>query len=272
MPEETSSVPWFDVRLIADGVTAFSEPGHYEEAISYLVAGRERALLVDTGMGVSNLEQMVRQATSLPITVVNTHAHWDHRGENYKFSQIAIHELEAAALEQPVGQEKLRHKTTPGLFTRPTPPGFSPEAWRVPASKATQLLHDHEILQLGGRELEVLHTPGHTPGHICLLDRKQRWLITGDLYYPGTIYLQFDYSDFDQMLVSARTLAALEPDVDWLLPSHNATPMPSSELPKLAGALQRIARGQAAGYEREVAEWGKVRRYEFGTFSVMMRA
>ena len=263
---------WFDVRTIAAGVTAFSEPGHYEEAISYLVTGRERAALVDTGMGVGNLEAEVRARTSLPLFVVNTHSHWDHRGENYKFDQIAVHEVEAADLERPVGQEKLRFKTLPGLFTRDTPAEFSPTAWHIPASRATQRLRDLDTIDLGGRVLEVLHTPGHTPGHICLLDRAQRWLITGDLYYPGTIYLQFDYSDFDQLLASARRLAALEPDVDWLLPSHNATPMPSSELPKLVNALERIQRGTARGYERVDAEWGQVRRYEFGTFSVMTRA
>ena len=263
---------WFDTRKIADGVIAFSEPGHFEEAISYLVIGSERAALVDTGMGVGNLEREARKLTALPLMVVNTHSHWDHRGENYKFEQVAIHELEAAALGQPVGQEKLRYKTLPGRFTRPTPPEFSPADWYVPPSRATRILHDGDSIELGGRVLEVLHTPGHSPGHICLLDRPQRWLMTGDLYYPGTIYTQFDYSDLHQLLASAKRLAALEPELDWLLPSHNATPMPSSELPKLANALERIERGEASGYEREDVEWGKIKRYEFGTFSVMTRA
>ncbi len=263
---------WFDIRKIADGVIAFSEPGHFEEAISYLVIGNERAALIDTGMGVGDIASEARRFTALPLMVVNTHAHWDHRGENYKFDQIAIHASEADDLQNPVGQEKLRYKTLPGRFTRATPPTFSPYAWHVPPSTATRILHEGDTIDLGGRTLDVLHTPGHTPGHICLLDRAQRWLMTGDVYYPGTIYTQFAYSDFDELLATAQRLAALESEVDWLLPSHNATPMPSSELPKLAAALARIQHGEASGYERDDVEWGKVRRYEFGTFSVMTKA
>ena len=56
---------WFDTRKIADGVIAFSEPGHFEEAISYLVIGSECAALVDTGMGVGNLEREARKMTAL---------------------------------------------------------------------------------------------------------------------------------------------------------------------------------------------------------------
>jgi glyoxylase-like metal-dependent hydrolase (beta-lactamase superfamily II) len=247
------------------------EPGHYEEAISYLVTGSERAALVDTGMAVGDLASEVRNLTSLPVSVVNTHAHWDHRGENYKFSDIAIHALEAPNLEKLHSSEQLAAMTRPGLFTRPTPPGFWPSQWQVFPSKATRLLGDGDKIELGNRTLDVLHTPGHTPGHVCLLDRAHRWLMTGDLYYPGNLYAHFAYSNVNDMLASARRLATLEPDVDWLLPSHNQTPMPSSELGRLARAMEDITGGAAVWEERD-SEWGRVRRYDFGSFAVWLKA
>jgi glyoxylase-like metal-dependent hydrolase (beta-lactamase superfamily II) len=263
---------WFDIRNPFSGVYAFMEPGHYEECISYLVVGTERAALVDTGMNVGDLAAAVRQVTSLPITVVNTHADWDHRGENYKFSDIAIHKLEADVLERPVGQEKLSVKSRPGRFTRPTPPDFVASEWRVPPSKATRLLHDGDKIELGGRTLEVIHTPGHTPGHVCLLDRAQRWLITGDLYYPGAIYVFYPWSSLSDCLTSARRMAALKKDVDWLLPAHNVTPIPETELTRLQLAFENICNGTAQGVERDDAEWGHLMKYEFGTLSVLTRA
>jgi glyoxylase-like metal-dependent hydrolase (beta-lactamase superfamily II) len=262
---------WFDIRNPFAGVYAFMEPGHYEECISYLVIGTERAALVDTGMNVGDLAAEVRRITTLPVLVVNTHSDWDHRGENYKFTDIAIHEREADWLERPVGQEKLGMKARPGRFTRPTPPHFVASEWRVPPSKATRLLREGDTIELGGRTLEVLHTPGHTPGHICLLDRAQRWLITGDIYYPGAIYVFYPWSSLSDCLTSARRLAALKNDVDWLLPAHNVTPIPETELMRLQLAFESICNGVTQGIERDDAEWGKLLKYEFGTLSVLTR-
>ncbi|MBI3731992.1 MAG: MBL fold metallo-hydrolase [Chloroflexi bacterium] len=130
---------WFDVKTVASGVTAFMEPGHFEEVISYLVAGRERAALIDTGLGIGDMSAEVRRITSLPVIVVNTHAHWDHRGENYKYANIAIHHLEAANLDRLVGSEQLAAQAAPAKFTRRTPPGFWPAQWQIFPSPATSL-------------------------------------------------------------------------------------------------------------------------------------
>jgi glyoxylase-like metal-dependent hydrolase (beta-lactamase superfamily II) len=260
---------WFDLKQVFDDVYAFMEPGHFEEAISYLVIGNERAVLVDTGMAVGDMTTEARKLTELPLSVVNTHAHWDHRGENHKFSEIAIHSIEARDLEKLHSSAQLAVKTRPGLFTRPTPPGFSPETWQVLPSQATRLLKDGDTVELGGRTLEVIHTPGHTPGHVCLLNRAQRWLMTGDVYYPGALYLHLPYSNPSDFLSTARKLAALEPAVDWVLPSHNQTPMPATELGRLADAMEKVMGGNEP-WEKRDTEWGKVRRYDFGNFSVWL--
>jgi len=262
-------MPWFDIKQLFDGVYAFMEPGHYEEVISYLVIGSTRAVLVDTGLGIGDLASEARTLTSLPLSVVNTHAHWDHRGENYKFNDIAIHAIDAPDLEQPYTNAQLAVNARPAMFTRPTPPGFSPETWQIRPSKATRLLADGDRIDLGGRTLEVIFSPGHDRGHICLLDRAQRWLMTGDVYYPGPLYLHLPSANPGDMLATARRLAALEPLVDWVLPSHNATPMPATELGRLGDAMEQVMSGSAKGAERET-RWGTVASYDFGSFSIWL--
>jgi glyoxylase-like metal-dependent hydrolase (beta-lactamase superfamily II) len=260
---------WFDVRAIAEDVTALIEPGHFEEVISYLVVGSERAALIDTGFAIGDQSAEVKKLTQLPILVVNTHAHSDHRGENYKYDDIAIHHLEAAKLEELVTAEQLARMAAPQMFTRPFPPGFWPSQWQIFPSKATRLLHDGDKIELGRRTLEVIHTPGHSPGSVCLLDRAQRLLITGDFYYPGPLYAHVATANFEDYVASAQKLAAYEPDVDWLLPAHNATPMPASELGKMARAFASIRDGAAQG---ALQPDGKIMRYEFGTFAALVKA
>lgn len=261
---------WFDIKPVTGTVTAIMEPGHDEEVISYLVTGQGKAILVDTGMGIGDLQYEAQQLTRLPISVVNTHAHYDHRGENFKFSQIAIHEIEAANLESEHGHDKLKVKLAPGRFTRPTPPTFSPGAWSIPPSKATRILRDGDTIDLGDRVLDVLHTPGHSPGHICLLDRTERWMMTGDIYYPGNLFAHFAESDIHQMLASAKRMAALQGEIDFVLPSHNQTPMPAHELGRLADALEQVT-GGSAEWEPRHTEWGAVKRYPFGSFAIWTR-
>src|SRR5688572_30741691 len=89
---------WFEVWEIEPGVFAIEEPFHKERVKSYLVVGSGRAVLIDTGMGVGDISNVARSLTKLPVSVINSHAHWDHIGGNWRFSEIAIHRSEAAAL------------------------------------------------------------------------------------------------------------------------------------------------------------------------------
>jgi hypothetical protein len=79
---------WFEVYRIADGVFAIYEPGQFEEVISFLITGEDRALLFDTGLGIGDMKRVVEQLTDLPIVVLNSHTHYDHIGGNYQFDTI----------------------------------------------------------------------------------------------------------------------------------------------------------------------------------------
>jgi len=97
---ETKS-QWFEIFKINRDTFAFLEPHHDEEVFSYLLLGTKNAALIDTGMGVSNIRDEVEKLTSLPIVVINTHTHFDHTGDNFRFDEICCFDLEAIDINLP---------------------------------------------------------------------------------------------------------------------------------------------------------------------------
>lgn len=101
---ERVSVPdsWFEVYRIRPGVFAIYEPKQSEEVISYLIVGQKRALLFDTGMGISNIKKLAEGLTSLPLSVLNSHTHNDHVGDNWRFSKQQIYGMDTVFTRAPV--------------------------------------------------------------------------------------------------------------------------------------------------------------------------
>ena len=85
---------WFTVETIDKEIFAISEYRHWEETHCYLICGTEKAVLIDTGLGIGNIKSVVDSLTSLPIMVVTTHVHWDHIGGHKYFENISVHEAE----------------------------------------------------------------------------------------------------------------------------------------------------------------------------------
>ena len=86
--EIATRYPWFKVYPVGDSVYAIYEPNNWQQVISYLIIGSEKALLFDTGMGLDSIKSVVKQLTSLPVTVINSHTHYDHIGGNADFNTI----------------------------------------------------------------------------------------------------------------------------------------------------------------------------------------
>ncbi len=252
---------WFEVQEIEEGLWAIREPRHAEDVISYLIMGSERSILFDTGMGIANIQEIVEGLTQSPILVVNSHSHYDHVGDNFRFQNIAIHRSEARNLKQEVDAEFLAGAMAPDMF-RPYPPeGFDPEGFYIQPSKATQLLKEGDSLSLGDRTLEVIHTPGHSPGSICLWEPARGLLFTGDTLYDGPIYAQLPGSDFDAYQDSLDRLCLLVPQTRLLLPSHNATPLEPEFVLHITQVFQKITQG-GVKYWFEDMPWGRTRVYK----------
>lgn len=260
---------WFEIRVVARDVHAILEPGHWEQVISYLILGKETAVLLDTGMGIADIHRVVSGLTDKPLTVVNSHYHWDHIGDNHRFDHIAIHEAEASLLEEDAPPELLREAMRAENFWGVPPPDFDPGSYHILPSKADHLLREGDVLDLGGRRLQVLHTPGHSPGSICLLSEEEQLLFTGDTVYAGPVYVQFEDSDLGAYHESMERLSGLASRLELVLPGHNRTPLEPDILVEMAEGFEQIVSGGAT-YRMTDSAWGPLRQYEFMQFSVLL--
>lgn len=233
---------WFDVLPIDAATYALYEPGHWERCLSYLVMGEQAAALIDTGLGIANIKHVTDQLTDLPIKVLTTHVHWDHIGGHGLYDQIYLHagDRDWLANGLPMPLSVIRAGLMRDPLTRPTPPEFAPAEYQPFRGQPSGLLSDSEIVDLGGRQLMALHTPGHSPGHLSFFEAERGYLYTGDLLYQGTLYAFYPSTDPLAYAASVARLAQL-PGVNKLLPGHNALDVPSHLLPQADAAFRRLA-------------------------------
>ncbi len=263
---------WFKVHSVAPGVFAISEPRQYEGVTSFLIVGSRRAVLFDTGLGVVAIDRVVRQLTAMPVTVINSHTHFDHVGGNRWFADVRNLDLpfSVASAYGQVG-EALREYASDTLaedrVCGPLPDSVRSRDYAIPTWRTSGNVSDGELLNLGGRgrTLEVLRTPGHTPDSLVLLDRANGLLFTGDTYYSGEIYLWSPETDVGDYRDSIEKLARLVPGLKKLLPAHGPPVAEPRRLLELRQALQGIQTGIVSS---EPADDGR-RLYRFEHFSIL---
>ena len=170
---------WFTIDEIDANTYIISEYRHWEETHCYLLNGNTRSLLIDTGLGISNIYEEVLKLTDKPITAAATHIHWDHIGGHKHFPDFYAHaeELEWLNGKFPLSIETIREMV---IDRCDLPEGFCVKDYEFFQGMPTKVLTDHDIIDIGGREIEVLHTPGHSPGHLCF------WEKAGDIYLRAT--------------------------------------------------------------------------------------
>lgn len=238
---ETGS--WFKARKVADGVWCIEDHGSDN---MYLVEGKEKALLIDTGLGVAKLNDFVKTLTRLPVIVINTHGHPDHAGGNYQFKSVYAHPLEFAAIKQTSSTES-RKRAVENMMRGATAADMVSieEAVKMPTAELIPL-KDGQVFDLGGRKIEVIETPGHTPGEIVLLDSANRIAFTGDndnalvwLFLPTCrpleVYLQ-----------SLKKLQQRDGEFDTIMPGHGL-PLPKSFVGEQVICAERILDGTCKG-------------------------
>ncbi|MFT6406872.1 MAG: glyoxylase-like metal-dependent hydrolase (beta-lactamase superfamily II) [Arenicella sp.] len=241
---------WFQVYQVAVGVKAIYEAHQWQETISYLIEGKSKALLFDTGNGIGDIHGLVKRLSDKPITVLNSHSHSDHVGGNHAFKRVYgmttrfTSERQKGILNKDIGEE-----VSAAALCRPLPKGVSEETHVGRPYKISKRIEDGYIFELGGRRIEVIHVPGHTPDATALIDREQGLLWTGDTFYAGPIWL---YAPETDLLAYAKSLDRLVlelPNVTTLLPAHN-TPLVSAEiLPSVRRAFTQVINGSAKRQE-----------------------
>jgi glyoxylase-like metal-dependent hydrolase (beta-lactamase superfamily II) len=262
----TTAHPWFDVRRVEPGIFIIEEPYHFEHVKSYLIEGDDRALLLDTGTGAGDMGALVDSLTDLPVFVVNSHAHWDHIGGNRHFDEIWIHEAEAEApiIVNGAPNERLRRAFPPEGLTGPLPDGFDVETVTFPPTAITGTVTDGHRFDLGGRVLEVLHGPGHSPGGISLLDAARGALFSADVAYAGVLYV-YDPADLPIYHASLIRLADLAPDLHAVYPAHDASPIDPAMLTRMVQGTGDVIRGL-----EPTSRDGDMARYDFDGFALQV--
>lgn len=217
---------WFSIEKIDDTSFVISEYKHWEETHCYLLNGTDRSLLIDTGLGVENIYEQVEKLTDKAITAVTTHVHYDHFGGHKYFPDFYVHEAETEWINGgfPLSIEEVRNF----LCEEPCdfPKDFDVHNYDLFEGIPTRVLKDNDIIDLGGRTLRVIHTPGHSPGHICLFEEEKGYLYTGDLIYKGDLFAYFPSTDPVAYMNSIKKLLPLKPK--RILPGHHDLQLPLS--------------------------------------------
>jgi glyoxylase-like metal-dependent hydrolase (beta-lactamase superfamily II) len=231
---------WFVVRQVTRDLWMVAEPGH---VVSWLYVGSERAILVDSGTGIVPIARLVASLTDRPVTLVNTHYHFDHVGGNAGFAERLAGRRGGPYLERGTPRDLLRRylaafpaiiadararvaadldafALTPETEVRDFPAAFDPEAWLPGRVPATALLAEGEEIDLGDRQLRVIDTPGHSPDGICLFDERHGVLFAGDTLMEGALYAHYDESSLPDLLASAVKLAAIDAPIHVICAGH----------------------------------------------------
>lgn len=210
---------WFTVDKIDEETYIISEYRHWEETHCYLLIGEKRCLLIDTGLGICNIYEEVRKLTDKPITAIATHIHWDHVGGHGYFRDFYAHRAELDWLkgEFPLSAATVREMVADRCDL---PENFDLNAYKMFQGTPTKILDGGETVDIGGRLIKVIHTPGHSPGSMCFFEPLRGYLFCGDLIYKDTLFAYYPSTDPEAYLNSLETVSKLP--VKKLFPGHHS--------------------------------------------------
>lgn len=210
---------WYETIPFADGITLIHEPWmpFFFRCNMWHIRGRDRDLLVDTGLGAFPLRRNVPLLNERPILCVSSHTHFDHIGMTSEFDERLVHPLEADVQADPQNDATLFSYYADGgrdaeLFVE-QPEGWDAASYRIAPAPATGLIEHGDRIDLGDRQFEVLHTPGHSPGHISLWEEATGTLIAQDVIYDGALVTDCEGADMDDYRRSMRMLSEMAPRI-----------------------------------------------------------
>jgi glyoxylase-like metal-dependent hydrolase (beta-lactamase superfamily II) len=221
---------WFELRSLADGITFLWEP-HVSPLLRcniWHVRGRDRDLVVDTGMGICSLREFAKEILDKPVSAVATHAHIDHIGSHHEFEECIAHRLEAEGLRSAAGDYTLAdpdfdpedmgtlripkvdgYKIEGSMITALPSADYDIHSFRIHPARKVRMVEEGDVIDLGDRVFEILHLPGHSPGSIGLLEHKTETLFSGDAIYDGPLIDNLHHSNLEDYRRTLRRLRAL---------------------------------------------------------------
>ena len=203
---------WFGFEALDPGLLRLRE-AHVDPYLAgnmWLVKGAERALLIDTGTGMRPLRDTLAALVDRPVIAVALNCFYDHAGGLHEFDQRLAHEDDAAAIEQPTDESSVADEFVSDAMLLALPrEGYTTDGYSMPAATITRRLQDGDVIDLGDRVFEVLHTPLQTPGSLCLWEAATGALFTSDVMFMGPEGLELKPRFPDLFEVTLARLAAL---------------------------------------------------------------
>lgn len=228
---------WFTINEIDKDTYVISEYRHWEETHCYLLNGTKRSLLIDTGLGICNISEVISEFTDKPVTAIATHIHWDHIGGHKYYPDFYAHEAELDWLNGgfPQPLETIKEYVVDRCEL---PTDFQINEYKFFQGKPTKILHGGEHIDLGGRMVAVIHTPGHAPGHMCFWEANTGYLFTGDLVYKDTLTAWFPSTDPKAYLKSLETVSELP--AKRVFPAHHSLDIQPELLTRMRKAFREL--------------------------------
>lgn len=273
--EIKTSRTWFRTFEVGEKVIAIAEPYNYQEIISYLIIGDEKALLFDTGMGMDSMSVLVKELTDLPVIVLNSHNHYDHIGSNHEFDTVlsigADYAIERA--KNGIPHESMKHEVADDAFCADRLPSLDRDKYYSKPFKISELIKDGHQIDLGNRIIDVILSPGHMSDAIAVLDEKKGYLWTGDTFYLGPIWLFDEMTDLRAYEKTVSKFAELAPKLNKVFPAHNIPLADPIRLKELKDIFQFIKYGNPEDKSTEAynSEGIESVKFDFEHFSFMIR-
>lgn len=203
---------WYRSEEMGNGIKLIEEQ-HIKPSYRcniFYVRGRDRDLLVDTGMGLVSLTAQFPILADRPTIALASHTHFDHIGSHFEFKERLVHRAEAQILAHPTRADTLVDAyVNVDMFTLLPPDPFDPDAYAVAPAPATRILDDGDLIDLGNRRFEVIHAPGHSPGSIGLLETATGIFMSGDIVYDGNLVDDTYHSNPNDYIASLDRILGL---------------------------------------------------------------
>jgi len=239
---------WFDVEYLGGRVYSIAEPKSSQGNVSYLIVGNNRALMFDTGCGENEvkgnykIKYILDKITTLPVTLIQSHFHFDHNQNIHEFERIAFPDL--PELRGRVSPEGLFQYSQEDLFEGDYPTEITVNEW----------LPLETDIDLGGLMIQLVHVPGHSDESVAIMIPSAVMILLGDFLYNGALFLFHN----DDLLIYQQTVDHLRSQLsdDYrLFGAHGKPEIEFTQLLSLDDFLKCIGEGDCAYEERTV--WGR---------------
>ena len=216
--DEGAGVRWHDdyftLQEVAPRTFAIGEPRYHQQNYSYMIIGDDRALLFDAGPGIRDIRQVAESLTEKPIIFLPSHFHYDHVGNEVTFDEIAVVDLPYIRDRADGNELSLSRSEHLGYFEGMAAPTWQVDHWWPVGTE----------IDLGGRSLTLLYTPGHTTDSVSLWDQAGGMLFSGDYLYPAELYAFLSNSSMSDYLSTSESLLATLPNNVVFFGAHRSGP------------------------------------------------